>query len=133
MSAADRARLHARRGVRFFAVGTAAAATHYVVGLIAYTFLGQSPGWANVIGYATGFPVSYAGHRFWTFDTTRQPHRVALPRFLFLQLGSFAGNQILLLLAVRFLPLPFWFVLGAVLVTVAVVTYLLSQRWVFRT
>jgi len=58
---------------------------------------------------------------------------VALPRFLLLQLSSFAGNQVLLLLAVRWLPLPFWFLLGAVLLLVAVVTYVLSQRWVFRT
>jgi len=48
-------------------------------------------------------------------------------------LSSFAGNQVLLLLAVRWLPLPFWFLLGAVLLLVAVVTYVVSQRWVFRT
>jgi putative flippase GtrA len=132
MSTADRARRHATRGIRFFAVGTAAAATHYVVGLAAYTFFGQSPGFANLIGYAAGFPVSYSGHRFWTFEETREPHRVALPRFLLVQLSSFAFNQVLLLLAVRWLPLPFWFLLGAVLLIVAVATYLLSKTWVFR-
>jgi len=133
MSTAERARSQTTRGVRFFLVGTAAAATHYVVGLAAYSLLGQSPGVANLIGYAAGFPVSYSGHRWWTFDSTRQPHVVALPRFLLLQLSSFAGNQVLLLLAVRWLPLPFWFLLGAVLLLVAVVTYVVSQRWVFRT
>ncbi len=132
MSASERARGHATRGIRFFIVGTAAAATHYVVGLVAYSLFGQSPGIANVIGYAAGFPVSYSGHRFWTFESTREPHRVALPRFLLVQLTSFASNQVLLLLAVRWLPLPFWFLLGAVLVTVAAATYLLSQYWVFR-
>ena len=133
MSTAERARNHTTRGVRFFLVGTAAAATHYFVGLAAYSLFGQGPGVANLIGYAAGFPVSYSGHRWWTFDSTRQPHVVALPRFLLLQLSSFAGNQVLLLLAVRWLPLPFWFLLGAVLLLVAVVTYVVSQRWVFRT
>ena len=132
MTTAERARSHATRGVRFFVVGTAAAAMHYVVGLAAYSLFGQSPGVANVIGFAAGFPVSYSGHRWWTFHTTREPHLVALPRFLLVQLTSFAGNQILLLLAVHWLPLPFWFLLGAVLVIVAVMTYVASQRWVFR-
>jgi len=133
MSTVERARGHAKRGARFFVVGTAAAATHYFVGLAAYSLFGQSPGIANVIGYACGFPVSYSGHRWWTFDSTREPHAVALPRFLLLQVTSFTANQVLLLLAVRWLPLPFWFLLGAVLVVVAVGTYVLSQRWVFRT
>jgi putative flippase GtrA len=133
MSTADAARAHAQRGVRFFIVGTTAAATHYIVGLAAYTFFGAGPGLANVIGYATGFPVSYGGHRYWTFETTRAPHREALPKFMLVQLSSFAANQTLLLLAVRFVPLPFWFLLGAVLVLVAVSTYLLSKIWVFRT
>jgi len=132
MNTADRVRGHATRGVRFFAVGTAAAAVHYVVGLAAYSLFGLGPGVANLIGFACGFPVSYSGHRWWTFDTTSEPHSVALPRFLLLQATSFAGNQILLLLAVRWLPLPFWFILGAVLLLVAAVTYIVSQYWVFR-
>jgi len=132
MSSAGGARDHATRGVRFFLVGTAAAAMHYVVGLAAYSLFAQSAGVANVLGFAAGFPVSYSGHRFWTFESTREPHRVALPRFLLVQLSSFAGNQILLLLAVRWLPLPFWFLLGAVLLLVAVATYLLSRHCVFR-
>jgi len=132
MSTAERARNHATRGVRFFAVGTTAAAVHYVVGLAAYSLLGLGPGVANLIGFAAGFPVSYSGHRWWTFESTREPHRVALPRFLLVQMSSFAANQVLLLLAVRWLPLPFWFVLGAVLLIVAVSTYLLSRYWVFR-
>jgi putative flippase GtrA len=105
---------------------------HYVVGLAAYSLFGQGPGVANLIGFAAGFPVSYSGHRWWTFESTREPHAVALPRFLLVALSSFAGNQVLLLLAVRWLPLPFWFVLGAVLLIVAVSTYLLSRYWVFR-
>jgi putative flippase GtrA len=124
---------HAKRGVRFFAVGTTAAATHYLAALAAYSLFGQSPGIANLIGYACGFPVSYSGHRWWTFDSTREPHSVALPRFALLQLTSFTANQVMLLLAVRWLPLPFWFLLGAVLVAVAVGTYIMSHRWVFRT
>jgi hypothetical protein len=33
---------------------------------------------------------------------------------------------------VRWLPLPFWFILGAVLVLVAFLTYIVSRYWVFR-
>ena len=133
MSRVERVRGLAARGFRFFAVGTTAAAVHYVVGLAAYSLFGLGPGTSNLIGFACGFPVSYSGHRWWTFAETREPHAVALPRFLLMQASSFAGNQILLLLAVRWLPLPFWFILGAVLVMVAVTTYLVSRYWVFRT
>jgi putative flippase GtrA len=132
MSTVDSARDHAIRGVRFFAVGTAAAATHYVIGLAAYSLLGQSPGMANLIGFAAGFPVSYSGHRWWTFDSTRAPHAEAVPRFLLVAVSSFAANQALLLLAMRWLPLPFWLVLGAVLLLVAGATYILSCYWAFR-
>jgi putative flippase GtrA len=132
MSTVEAVRGHAARGARFFVVGTAAAATHYVVGLAAYSLFAQTPGMANLIGFAAGFPVSYSGHRWWTFAAGRTPHAVALPRFLLIALTSFAATQILLLLAVRWLPLPFWLLLGAVLVAVAVATYLLSQRWAFR-
>jgi putative flippase GtrA len=132
MSTAEEARQHARRGLRFFVVGATAAATHYIVALVAYELFAQSPGLANVLGYAAGFPVSYGGHRCWTFESTREPHRVALPRYVLVQLSSFTANQVLLLLGVRYLPLPFWFILGAVLVIVAASTYVLSKMWVFR-
>lgn len=132
MSMADGARGHARSGLRFVVVGATAAATHYVVGLAAYTLFGAGAGLANVLGYCAGFPVSYGGQRFWTFARSREPHRVALPRYLLTQLIAFAVSQTLLLLAVRFVPLPFWFVFGAVLVIVAAGTYLLSKLWVFR-
>lgn len=124
---------HTTRGVRFFVVGTAASATHYIVALAAYSLFGCTPGIANALGYALGFPVSYCGHRFWTFDSTRERHAVALPRFMLVALLSFGANQTLLLLAVHWLPLPFWLLLGAVLVVVAVSTYVVSRLWVFRT
>ncbi len=118
--------------MRFVIVGTLAAAVHYVVGLFAFSVLGFGPSVSNIIGYACGFPVSYAGHRSWTFEETREPHRVALPRYAMVQLGSFLTNNVLLYLAVKFLPLPFWFILGAVLVIVAVLTFVTSKIWVFR-
>lgn len=133
MSTAERARGHAKGGFRFFVVGSTAAATHYLVGLVAFTFFGATPGLANILGYCAGFPVSYGGQRYWTFGETREPHRVALPRYLLVQLAAFTASQTLLLLGVRFLPLPFWFLLGAVLVIVAASTYVLSKLWVFRT
>lgn len=132
MSTVEVARRHATRGARFFVVGSAAAATHYVAGLAAYSLFARSPALANLIGFAAGFPVSYSGHRWWTFETSRAPHAVALPRFLLVALGSFAATQGLLLLAVRFLPLPFWLLLGGVLAAVAAATYVSGQRWAFR-
>jgi hypothetical protein len=46
-------------------------------------------------------------------------------------LGFFA-NQLLLWLALTYTPLPFWLVLGAVMVLVAISTWLLSRFWAFH-
>jgi putative flippase GtrA len=113
-------------------MSTVESARDHAVGLAAYSLRGGWPGVANLIGFAAGFPVSYSGHRWWTFDSTRAPHSEAVPRFLLVALSSFAANQALLLLAMHWLALPFWLVLGVVLLLVAGATYVLSRYWVFR-
>ncbi|MBC7699791.1 GtrA family protein [Aquabacterium sp.] len=118
--------------IRFVLVGIAAAGVHYVVALGLNGALGVPPSWANPLAFATAFPVSYVGHRAFSFAGSLRPHAQALRRFFVVALGSFLGNQALLLALLHTLAWPFWLVLGITLVTVAVATYAFSRYWAFR-
>jgi putative flippase GtrA len=126
MRAAD-----ARSVAWFVVVGVSAMAVHYLVTLSAHHFISLSPALANVAGFLCAFPVSYIGHRNFSFAGTTSGHGKALVRLFGVSCLSFAGNQILLWLLLQFTALPLWIALGIVLVAVAVVTYLLSRSWVF--
>ncbi|MDE2401067.1 MAG: GtrA family protein [Burkholderiales bacterium] len=117
---------------RFVLVGIAAAAVHYMVALLINGVLGVPPAWANPLAFVTAFPVSYVGHRVFSFPQARLPHRQALPRFMTVAVSSFVGNQALLLVLLQQLAWPFWFALGVTLVTVALATYVFSRYWAFR-
>lgn len=117
--------------IGFISVGALAAVTHYLVALIAHDN-GWQPAHANWLGFACAFPVSYWGHRLWSFRGSQASHQVAFFRFLAVALLGFFGNQGLLWLALTYTPLPFWLVLGLVMVIVAVSTWLLSRFWAFR-
>lgn len=115
----------------FIGVGALAAGVHYVVALLAHG-LGLQPANANWLGFFCAFPVSYSGHRVWSFRGTEASHQQAFPRFFSVALLGFLGNQALLWLALTYTSLPFWLVLGAIMVIVAASTWLLSRFWAFH-
>ena len=115
----------------FVSVGAVAAAVHYVVALLAHAF-GWQPANANWLGFFAAFPVSYIGHRWWSFRGSQVRHQQAFPKFLAVALIGFLGNQALVWLLLAYTPLPFWFVLGVVIVIIAVSTWLLSRFWAFQ-
>jgi len=122
------------RYLPFVMVGAMAALVHYCVAMIAYYWVGGfNASNSNWLGFIGAFPVSYIGHRVWTFNTTAQRHRWALIKFFAVALMSFQANQLLVWIGLLFTPLPFWLVLGLVMLIVAVMTYLLSKWWVFQT
>ncbi|MES2089503.1 MAG: GtrA family protein [Pseudomonadota bacterium] len=118
--------------IRFIVVGGAAAGVHYGVALLLNGLMGMSPAWANPLAFGCAFPVSYVGHRVFSFPQARLPHRQALPRFLTVAISSFVGNQALLLALLHWWAWPFWLALGCTLVTVALATYVFSRYWAFR-
>ena len=58
--------------VKFMIVGGAATACHMVAANVARFLYDVGPQTANVIGYATGFFLSFFGHKFWSFAKTSQ-------------------------------------------------------------
>jgi putative flippase GtrA len=123
---------HSRSISWFTLIGALAAAVHYVVAVSLEAGLGVAPAWANPCGFLLAFPVSYIGHRQFSFAAQKASHQQAFPRFLLVACGGFLSNQFLLLSALRLFALPFWLTLAIVMVVVAVTTYMLSRFWAFK-
>jgi putative flippase GtrA len=115
----------------FLIVGGCAAGVHYLVTLAVDAATGVDPAWSNLIGFLFAFPVSYLGHRRFSFAGTQASHRQALPRLLAVSCTAFVGNQLMLAALLRYTPLPLWIALAIVLVCVAVSTWVLGRYWAF--
>src|SRR5262245_46550683 len=85
---------------------------------------GLMPLIANVVGFGVAFNVSYFGHRNWTFASDRA-HRATFWRFLTVALISFAINELLYSILLRWLD--YRVALAIVLVAVAALTFVLSK------
>ncbi len=123
---------HKRSVSWFVLVGALAAAVHYIVAVVLEAGTSAAPAWANVSGFLVAFPVSYIGHRKFSFSTQKTLHKQAFLKFLMVAVGAFIANQFLLLAVMQISALPFWFVLAVVMLVVAVSTYLLSRYWAFQ-
>lgn len=115
----------------FLIVGGCAAGVHYLVTLAADAATAMDPAWSNLIGFVCAFPVSYLGHRRFSFAGTQARHRQALPRLLAVSCTAFVGNQLMLAALLRYTPLPLWIALAIVLVCVALSTWVLGRYWAF--
>lgn len=116
----------------FTIIGIIAAAVHYIVAVgLEWNHLLPATQ-ANIIGFLTAFPVSYFGHRKLSFSSQSATHKQAFPRFLAVALAGFIANQSLVIGTLRFTQLPFWLVLGFIMVVIAISTYLLSRYWAFK-
>jgi putative flippase GtrA len=116
----------------FIAVGTAAAFTHLAVAAAAVELFGVHPLVANVIGFGIAFLVSFAGHARWTFPLAPEHFAAARTRFFAVAVSGFVLNQTAYAEALHlFGPAYYLPALAAVLVGVAISTFLLSKLWAF--
>ena len=123
---------HAQSVSWFTIIGALAALTHYIVAVgLEYSAL-VTAAHANIAGFIVAFPVSYIGHSQFSFAQHKAKHSAALPRFLSVAILGFLANQTLVVSALKYTALPFWLVLGMVMILVAVSTYLLSRHWAFK-
>ena len=123
---------HTKSASWFAVVGALAALTHYVIAVSFEHSALLTASQANIAGFAAAFPVSYFGHRKFSFAGHNANHFQSFPRFLSVAVLGFLANQTLVLNALQYTKLPFWFALGLVMVIVAVSTYLLSKFWAFK-
>jgi putative flippase GtrA len=86
---------------------------------------------ANIIGFLLAFQVSHSGHRRFTFQDQESPASSSRGRFFLVALLSFAVNEVLFGLLLRFTTLDYRIALGMVLVAVAALTFVLARYWAF--
>jgi putative flippase GtrA len=116
----------------FVAVGCAAALTHLSVVALAVELTGLAPLAANVAGFGVAFFVSFGAHARWTFPISPERHAAARLRFFAVALTGFVINQGAYAGALHIFDARYYLpILAAVLLGVAVSTFLLSKLWVF--
>lgn len=123
----------ARQLFWFVAVGVAAALTHWGVAVLLVSQLALPPALANVAGWLIAFFVSFAGHYFLTFHQAGMPWRVAARRLFLISAGNFAINEIVYVTLLQTTTLPYDGLLAGILVAQAVLTFIASRFWAFRT
>ena len=121
------------RLVRFVVVGCTAAAVHWSVVRLLVDGAGMAPLPANLPAWLIAFGVSFAGHHHWTFgDVAGRTVSRSLPRFLMVSLCGFAVNQTAYAIALAWGGWRYDLTLAAVLVLVAVGTFVAGRLWAFR-
>lgn len=120
-----------RRPVWFVLVGCVAAGVHWlVVVLLVERFLG-SPLMANVAGWGVAVVVSFVGHHWLTYQGHGVPVGVSAQRFFAVSAAGFAVNELSYALLLHHSGLRYEWLLGFVLVGVALFTYWAGRHWVF--
>ena len=119
-----------RTGFWFGAVGAAAALMRLLVFGVALRWL--APEWANAMGFAVAFFVSFGGHRWLSFRDAGTGVGQSLGRFAATALLGFATNEAVFVLLLRGLGVPSWPALMAALLVAAGQTFVLSRFWAFR-
>lgn len=115
----------------FGIVGVSAMLLHFLLVAVILVPFGLPPLLANILAFLLAFQVSYWGHRHKTFEAVHVPHRQALPRFFMVACLSFALNEAMYFVLLRFTPLDYRLSLLIVLATVAVFTFVFSKLWAF--
>ena len=118
-----------RVGLRFLAVGSGAALTHVLV----FTLTRERvwPELANAFGFAVAFCVSFAGHRWLSFQDTRTGLLPSLRRFALTAAAGFVANELCFMLLLHALGWPDLPALLLALVLAAGQTFVLSRFWAF--
>ncbi|MDF0605101.1 GtrA family protein [Neisseriaceae bacterium TC5R-5] len=117
----------------FGLVGISAMLLHFIIAAGLLIPWGVDPLLANALGFLIAFQLSYWGHRHKTFRAKHIPHRQALPRFFGIACLSFAVNEGMYYLLLEQTSLDSRLALLLVLLSVAILTFVLSKLWAFGT
>lgn len=116
----------------FIAVGTTAAAVHFLVVWLLVQLTPLSPAWANVPAFWIAFAVSYSGHNFFTFAGRSGSRQRSILRWMAVSIGGFLLNQLLYVSALRLLAeIHYLILLFIVTGMVTLVTFFLGKYWAF--
>mgnify|MGYP002147598213 FL=1 len=113
-------------------MGGSAAATHLAVVGLLVSLGGMLPLWANVLAFLVAFVVSYNGHALLTFSAAQARGWPVVAKFFAVACLSFVANEALYYIALNWLHWHYFWSLAAVLVLVAIGTFVMSKFWAFK-
>lgn len=119
-----------RTGFWFLVVGSSAAFTHMAVFALVAPYMW--PELANATGFAIAFFVSFAGHRWLSFQDAGTSLWQSLRRFAITAVAGFVANELMFVLLLRGFEVSSWLALFFALVFASAQTFLLSRFWAFR-
>jgi putative flippase GtrA len=117
---------------RFALIGLLATGLHAGVAVGMLTFTPVSVFVANLAGFLIAVSISFFGHFYWSFNSTRSM-RSAAPRFFTMAILGFLINMMVLALLMRVFPQGM--IIGKLLFSILVMplsTYFLGRLWVFK-
>lgn len=120
-----------RELICFALVGCTAMLVHFLLVALLLVPAGMAPLLANVLGFLLAFQVSYWGHSRYTFRVGAAAHGKAMARFFAVACLSFALNELLYFLLLRYTALDYRSALLVVLALVAALTFALGKLWAF--
>jgi putative flippase GtrA len=88
--------------------------------------------WANVLAFLVAFVVSYNGHALLTFSAAQARGWPVVAKFFAVACLSFIANEALYYIALNWLHWHYFWSLAAVLVLVAIGTFVMSKFWAFK-
>lgn len=115
----------------FILVGASAAAVHESVMIMVVECFGVNPSAANLLGFFVAFFCSYLGHKKLTFKSSASINRSIL-KFFSVAALSFLCHYVIFYFLVYVLGTPYYVALPVALLIVAVLTFYISKRWVFK-
>ena len=118
--------------LQFVLVGGSAAAAHLAVVGLLVSLSGMPPLWANVLAFLVAFVVSYNGHALLTFSAAQARGWPVVAKFFAVACLSFVANEALYYIALNWLHWHYFWSLAAVLVLVAIGTFVMSKFWAFK-
>lgn len=119
------------RIVRFGITGGIASGVYAIIAIVAVDMLGMSGLGASSLAYLVAIPVSFIGQKFWTFRATGTLER-ELPGFLAVQAINLVAAAVIMAILVDVLKLDRIVGVGAVVIAIPAMTYLLLSRKVFK-
>ena len=118
--------------LQFVMVGGSVAATHLAVVGLLVSLGGMPPLWANVLAFLVAFVVSYNGHALLTFSAAQARGWPVVAKFFAVACLPFVANEALYYIALNWLHWHYFWSLAAVLVLVAIGTFVMSKFWAFK-
>jgi putative flippase GtrA len=115
----------------FIAVGCVAAATHWLVAVLCVEHFEMSPLISNFVAWLVALTVSFSGHYRLTFSHQVGAAWPAARRFFVVSISGFSINQSAYAYLLKNTDLSYKVLLFIVLLTVAVLTYVVSRSWAF--